>query len=718
MLLFGFGMVLIMIWKPRGLIATREPSAFLQGAPDHPRLVREGRTRMSAARSAPVLRVEHLSMRFGGLVAVDDLSFSAARGDITALIGPNGAGKTTVFNCITGFYKPTEGRIALRTATGAIWNEIDTLTDRGTRSLRHGDGALFLLERMPDYLVTQQARVARTFQNIRLFPGMTVFENLLVAQHNTLMVASGFTFLGVFAPHIYGRAEKAAVEKARYWLDKINLIDRADDPAGDLPYGAQRRLEIARAMCTDPVLLCLDEPAAGLNPRESARAQRTAALDPRRARDLDPADRARHVGGDGDFRPRGRARLRREDLRRHAGGGAQRPEGDRRLSRRRGRGSREGRGGGGAVSALLARARRCKTSYGKIAALKGVDIDVADGEIVTLIGANGAGKSTLMMTIFGNPRAREGSIVFDGQDITRLPTHEIARLRIAQAPEGRRIFSRMTVLENLQMGAIVAGETDFADDLEKIFTLFPRLKERLHQRGGTLSGGEQQMLAIARALMARPRLLLLDEPSLGLAPLIVRQIFDAIRELNKTREAHRVPGGAERLPCAQARASRLRHGQRPDHALGHRQGTARAAGGEVRLSGRRAAGGRGASMNGIVYEEDYVGLFLLVTVVLGGGAAWLAGRAIAATWRPWWHVAGYMLILGAAVRFMHFALFEGTLLSLHYYLVDTIVCLIFGFLGFRVTRVAQMTTQYGWINVRAGFLRWARRRASNSGKGS
>jgi branched-chain amino acid transport system ATP-binding protein len=179
--------------------------------------------------------------------------------------------------------------------------------------------------------------------------------------------------------------------------------------------------------------------------------------------------------------------------------------------------------------------RGVTTCYGKIVALRNVDIDVADGEIVTLIGANGAGKSTLMMTIFGNPRAREGSIVFDGRDITRLPTHEIARLRIAQAPEGRRIFSRMTVMENLQMGAIVSDDTNFAADLERIFTLFPRLKQRLHQRGGTLSGGEQQMLAIARALMARPRLLLLDEPSLGLAPLIVRQIFDAIRELN-TRE--------------------------------------------------------------------------------------------------------------------------------------------------------------------------------------
>jgi len=177
--------------------------------------------------------------------------------------------------------------------------------------------------------------------------------------------------------------------------------------------------------------------------------------------------------------------------------------------------------------------RGVKTYYGNIIALKGVDIDVADGEIVTLIGANGAGKSTLMMTICGNPRAREGTIRFDGHDITRLATHEIARLRIAQAPEGRRIFSRMTVLENLQMGSIVAGDGgQFAHDLERAFTLFPRLKQRLHQRGGTLSGGEQQMLAIARALMARPRLLLLDEPSLGLAPLIVRQIFDAIRALN------------------------------------------------------------------------------------------------------------------------------------------------------------------------------------------
>ncbi len=185
------------------------------------------------------------------------------------------------------------------------------------------------------------------------------------------------------------------------------------------------------------------------------------------------------------------------------------------------------------MTAPLLSVRGVKTYYGNIAALKGVDLDVRTGEIVTLIGANGAGKSTLMMTIFGDPRAREGSIVFDGQDITRLPSHQIAWLKISQAPEGRRIFARMTVYENLQMGATVSERARFADDLDRIFALFPRLRERLHQRGGTLSGGEQQMLAIARALMSRPRLLLLDEPSLGLAPIIVRQIFDAIRKLNR-----------------------------------------------------------------------------------------------------------------------------------------------------------------------------------------
>ncbi|MBL4666162.1 MAG: ABC transporter ATP-binding protein [Sneathiella sp.] len=194
-----------------------------------------------------LLSVEHLSMRFGGLLAINDLSFNARRGDITALIGPNGAGKTTVFNCITGFYKPTEGRI----------------------TARHEDGNSFLLERMDDFRIPKDAKVARTFQNIRLFGGMTVLENLMVGQHTPLMAASKFTIGGLFGISGYKEAEKSAMDLAKHWMDQTGLTDRADDAAADLPYGDQRMLEIARAMCTQPKLLCLDEPAAGLNPKES-----------------------------------------------------------------------------------------------------------------------------------------------------------------------------------------------------------------------------------------------------------------------------------------------------------------------------------------------------------------------------------------------------------------------------------------------------------------
>jgi branched-chain amino acid transport system ATP-binding protein len=194
----------------------------------------------------PLLKVEHLTMRFGGLVAIDDVSFEAKPEQITAIIGPNGAGKTTVFNCLTGFYKPTIGRLTLAAPHGR-----------------------FLLEQIDGFRIAQRAKVARTFQNIRLFPGMSVLENLIVAQHNKLMRASGFSVPALFGLGGYRRAERDAVELARHWLEKVNLIDRADKPAGSLPYGGQRRLEIARAMCTEPVVLCLDEPAAGLNAYES-----------------------------------------------------------------------------------------------------------------------------------------------------------------------------------------------------------------------------------------------------------------------------------------------------------------------------------------------------------------------------------------------------------------------------------------------------------------
>jgi branched-chain amino acid transport system ATP-binding protein len=202
---------------------------------------------MTTAVPGPALEVDDIGMRFGGLVAVDGLSFTAGRGEITALIGPNGAGKTTVFNCITGFYRPTSGEIRAR----------------------HAGGKVFRLQTMPGHRICRDARVARTFQNIRLFAGMSLLENLLVAQHNTLMRASGYTIGGLIGLPGFAQAERDAVDLARHWLDRIGLLHRADDAAGDLPYGDQRRLEIARAMCTRPALLCLDEPAAGLNPRES-----------------------------------------------------------------------------------------------------------------------------------------------------------------------------------------------------------------------------------------------------------------------------------------------------------------------------------------------------------------------------------------------------------------------------------------------------------------
>ncbi len=461
-----------------------------------------------------LLSVTGLTMRFGGLTAVNGLDFTAQRGDITAVIGPNGAGKTTVFNCITGFYKPTSGSI----------------------TIAHAPGQALRLDKMAGHAIAKKGRVARTFQNIRLFKGMSVLENLLVAQHNRLQAATGFGVLGVLGLGRYRAAEQEAIERAKYWLEATHLLERADDAAGSLPYGAQRRLEIARAMCTDPVLLCLDEPAAGLNPRESAalnelllniRAQGCSLLliehdmgvVMKISDHIVVLDHGKKIA-DGTG-----VEIRHDQavISAYLGEGDE-DDADAPIARRR---------GGRPMTQPLLSLRGVNTFYGPIQALRDVDLDVHEGEIVTLIGANGAGKSTLMMTICGNPSAKSGTILYRGEDITELPTHQIARRAIAQSPEGRRIFPRMSVEENLLMGSQVVKFADYDRQLALIFILFPRLKERFSQRGGTLSGGEQQMLAIARALMSKPRLLLLDEPSLGLAPLVIKQIFAAIRKLNQ-----------------------------------------------------------------------------------------------------------------------------------------------------------------------------------------
>ena len=249
MLAVGLAMVLIMRWRPRGLVTKRDPSIYLKE-----KKAVSGRSRGAGARLrwrlgewCRMLRVEHLTMRFGGLTAIAICPSPPHATTSPRLIGPNGAGKTTVFNCITGFYKPTEGMIVMHPE----------------------DGSEFILERMDDFRIAQRAKVARTFQNIRLFAGMTVLENLVVAQHNTLMRASGYTVAGILGCPGYRRAEKAAVEKAKYWLEKINLIDRADDPAGDLPMAPSAGSRSPAPCAPSPKLLCLDEPAAGLNPRES-----------------------------------------------------------------------------------------------------------------------------------------------------------------------------------------------------------------------------------------------------------------------------------------------------------------------------------------------------------------------------------------------------------------------------------------------------------------
>ena len=456
-----------------------------------------------AEQTSNLLVAENVRKEFGGLTAVNDLDFTIPERSIVSLIGPNGAGKTTFFNMLTGLYRATSGTIT--------FDGVD-VTDK------------------PPHAITKLG-VGRTFQNIRLFPQMTALENVLVGMHSRLKGGIIGSILGL--PRVR-REERQAHDQARELLAYSGLGKVDDELAESLSYGDQRRLEVARALATEPKLLLLDEPTAGMNPQETVtfmnfvsklRQDRPVAI---------LLDRARHEGRDGDLRAGDGARLRREDRRRHA---RRDPEGrarDRGVPRKGCDRMSETATNGGAEAEVLLRVEDIHTFYGSIEALKGISLEVRQGEIVTLIGANGAGKSTTLRSINGLNTPKQGSIVFKGKDITRRPPHDIVEMGISQSPEGRRLFPHMTVLENLEMGAFQRKDrAGIKEDLDRVYALFPRLAERKSQRAGTMSGGEQQMCAIGRALMARPQLLMLDEPSMGLAPIFVEKIFEIIQEINE-----------------------------------------------------------------------------------------------------------------------------------------------------------------------------------------
>jgi ABC-type branched-subunit amino acid transport system ATPase component len=447
----------------------------------------------------PLLRATGVTMDFGGLRALARVDLDVEDGEIRALIGPNGSGKTTMLNVITGVYRPVAGAITL--------------------------GGRELVGRRPHQITP--LGVARTFQNIQLFPAMSVLDNVRVGYHSR---SRAELWGALFRPGWVRDEERTITEAAREALEFVGLADRRDEPAGSLPYGQQRRLEVARALATGARLLLLDEPMAGMNPSEAAEMSRLIA----KLRDegrtilliehnmkvvmglcdrvsvLDHGEKIAE-GAPGEIQADGRVI-------------------EAYLGRAREAATASGRAGGDVLLAL----EGVSAGYGAIRALQGISLAVREGEIVAVIGANGAGKTTALRAVSGLLPLTGGRVLFRGEPLDGMRPEEIVSRGVVHVPEGRKIFAELTVAENLALGAYLhhRDPAETRRRADQVLERFPVLRDRQRQRGGTLSGGEQQMLAIARGLMARPRLLLLDEPSMGLAPMLVREMFDVVREIN------------------------------------------------------------------------------------------------------------------------------------------------------------------------------------------
>lgn len=452
----------------------------------------------------PVLQAENVSMVFGGLKALSQLSFTLHEGELVSLIGPNGAGKTTFFNVLTGVYQPTSGNIIFK-GHSVVGLKPHAITNLG---------------------------LTRTFQNIRLFKQLTVFDNVRLGAHER--ADYGFWAAGLKSKR-ERKKEQEIADLAHTLLQELGLSERSAEIAGNLCYGDQRRLEITRALATGARTLLLDEPAAGMNERETEELMHdltelrrkfslTLLLIEHDMRLVMGLSERILVLDHGVLIAQGAPSEVRENpevLRAYLGPSTSAEASVKKKST--------------VVNSEppILVLKNIEVNFGPIAALKNVDLEVRHQELVTLIGANGAGKTTLLRTISGMVSPQAGQIQFMGRQIDGLTPHALVKLGIAHSPEGRRIFSDLTVAENLELGSYLRSDRKAVEqDLEKILRQFPRLKERYQQRAGTLSGGEQQMLAIARALMAKPLLLLLDEPSLGLAPQLVAQIFAIIREIH------------------------------------------------------------------------------------------------------------------------------------------------------------------------------------------